>query len=84
MRTVLRIWLALVLGLGLLATLPSCGALGAALIIGDDGYYNDPFGYDPRIHVYDGYWHDGYVYWDGHWYYHGLGTPYDYYYPSWW
>lgn len=64
-------------GLALAALLwgsAACGAVSFGLEL-RPRYYLDglPFNAVP----FNGYWHDGYVYWQGLWYYHGHGTPYD-------
>jgi hypothetical protein len=72
--------------LGLAAAVPvysSCGAIVGVGVALDDNY---PYGndYDYGLIIRDGYWRNGYVYWDGSWYYHGIGTPYIWDPTPWW
>jgi hypothetical protein len=59
----------------------SCGQMSVGVGYGDRDYWRPRryFSVDP-YYLYDGYWHDGYCYYDDGWYYHGYDTPYYYLY----
>lgn len=84
MRKLVSFKLIAVALLAALSLATGCGAMvGVALTSDDYGYYShhgyhNPFSYDLGILLYDGLWHDDYVFYDGYWYLHGLGTPYEY------
>jgi hypothetical protein len=57
----------------------SCSGFGVSFGSSPRGYYDpwyDSDFFDPPFYAYDGLWHDGYVYWNGRWYYQGRNTPY--------
>ena len=78
MRCVIRLVVVLagVLGLWLLA--PSCGpSAGFAVVFGDELIDDVNFG----LVLYDGARRGEYIFYQGYWHYHGIGTPYYYYDP---
>ena len=75
MQCIARWSLILALLLGLWAFAPSCGSgMGFALVLGDEIFDDSDIG----ILLYDGLRRGEYVFFEGRWYYHGLGTPYYY------
>ena len=66
-----------------LSVATGCGPLMGVALLSDEYGYHDGYGYDNPFHadlgilLYDGLWHNDYVFYDGYWYLHGLGTPYE-------
>lgn len=75
MRRLLKVLLCTALAV-LAAAVGACGGMHFGLVI-QPRYYLDGLPFNAAL--YDGYWHQGYVYYDGLWYYHGIGTPYEWY-----